>query len=162
MSSAVTDILLEEIPAVTVADQPLWKLNQVTGRILQSVQPDVLYVPFLNDLHKDHRECFHSFSVAWRPLTPTGKGIKEIFAYEVASETHLNFPYVEQGFFPNTWVDISDFLETKLRALNCYKSQIKPHPSSRSLRALEAQAIWRGSQIGVAAAEAFVLARKIV
>lgn len=158
----VADILFEEIPAVTVADQPLWKLNQVTGNIIQSVQPDVLYVPFLNDLHKDHRECFHSFSVAWRPLTLTGKGIKEIFAYEVASETHLNFPYVEQGFFPNTWVDISDFLEIKLRALNCYKSQIKPHPASRSLKALEAQAVWRGSQIGVAAAEAFVLARKIV
>jgi N-acetylglucosamine malate deacetylase 1 len=158
----VTDIMFEEIPAVMVSDQPPWKLNQVTGRIIRSVEPDILYVPFLNDLHKDHRECFHSFSVAWRPVTRTGKNIKEIYAYEVASETHLNFPYVEQGFFPNTWVDISDYLETKLQALACYKSQIKPHPSSRSLKAIEAQAIWRGAQIGVSAAEAFVLARKIV
>ncbi len=157
----VTDIILEEIPAVAVAEQPVWKLNQVTGRIVQSVEPDILYVPFLNDLHKDHRECFHSFSVAWRPFTRSGRNIREVYAYEVSSETHLNFPYVEQGFFPNTWVDISDYLEVKLNALACYKSQTKPHPSARSLKAVEALAIWRGSLVGVAAAEAFVLVRKI-
>jgi N-acetylglucosamine malate deacetylase 1 len=157
----VADVILEEIPAVTVAEQPVWKLNQVTARIVRSVEPDILYVPFLNDLHKDHREVFHSFSVAWRPFTRTGKGIKEVYAYEVSSETHLNFPYVEQGFLPNTWVDISDYLDVKLKALACYKSQTQPHPSPRSLKALEALAIWRGSQVGVAAAEAFVLVRKI-
>ena len=157
----VREIIFEEIPAVMVSEQPVWKLNRVTGRIVQSVEPDIMYVPFLNDLHRDHRACFHSFSVAWRPFTTTGNKIKEVFSYEVASETHLNFAYVEQGFFPNTWVDISDYLDTKLQALACYKSQIKPHPSSRSLKAIEAQAVWRGAQVGVAAAEAFVLVRKI-
>lgn len=46
-----------------------------------------------------------------RPFGTTKRGIHEIFAYEVSSATHLNFPYVEQAFFPNTWVDIIDFLE---------------------------------------------------
>jgi N-acetylglucosamine malate deacetylase 1 len=158
----VSDVLFEEVPAVMVADQPVWKLNQVTSRIVQTVAPDILYVPFVNDLHKDHRECYHSLSVTWRAHTGLGRNIKEVMAYEVQSETHLSFPYVEQGFLPNTWIDISEYLELKLKALACYKSQLQPHPSARSLKAVEALAVWRGSQIGVEAAEAFVLVRRIL
>jgi N-acetylglucosamine malate deacetylase 1 len=157
----VADVIFEEVPAVMVADQPVWKLNQVTGRIVQTVGPDILYVPFMNDLHKDHRECYHSLSVTWRPHTRLGRNIKEVLAYEVPSETHLSIPYVEQGFLPNTWTDISNHLELKLKALACYKSQVQPHPSARSLKAVEALAVWRGSQIGVEAAEAFILVRRI-
>jgi LmbE family N-acetylglucosaminyl deacetylase len=156
-----SDFLFEEIPAAQVADQPVWKLNKVTNDIVERVAPDILYVPFSNDLHKDHRETFHSFSVAWRPHTLHGKKIKEVYTYEVCSETHLNFPYVEQGFLPNTWVDISDYLDTKLQALACYKSQLQQSPSARSLEAVKALAVWRGSQIVTSAAEAFVLVRKV-
>jgi LmbE family N-acetylglucosaminyl deacetylase len=157
----VSDFFFEEIPAAMVADQPVWKLNKVTGELLKRIAPDILYVPFLNDLHKDHREVFHSLSVAWRPYTALGKKIQEVYTYEVCSETHLNFPYVEQGFFPNTWVDISEHLEKKLEALSCYKSQLHPAPSVRSLEAVKALSVWRGSQIMASAAEAFVLVRKI-
>jgi N-acetylglucosamine malate deacetylase 1 len=157
----VSEVILEEVPAVMVAEQPVWKLNQITSRIVASVEPDILYVPFLNDLHKDHRECFHSFSVTWRPYTSLGKKIKEVLCYEVPSETHLSFPFVEQGFLPNGWVDVSGYLDLKLKALQCYRSQLQPHPSPRSAKSVEALAVWRGSQIGVAAAEAFILVRRI-
>jgi LmbE family N-acetylglucosaminyl deacetylase len=157
----VRELILDEVPAVMVADQPVWKLNKLTQELVTRVAPDRLYLPFLNDLHKDHRECFHSFAVASRPYTDSGKRIREVYAYEVPSETHLSFPYVEQGFLPNTWVDISAYLEVKLKAAACYTSQIQPHPSPRSIESLDALAVWRGSQIGVAAAEAFVLVRSI-
>ena len=155
-------VIFEEVPAVCVADEPVWRLNKVTHGIVESVQPDILFIPFLNDLHPDHRECFRSFSVAWRPHLPLGKRIKEVYAYETLSETHLNFPYVEQGFSPNTWVEISAYLATKIEAMACYRSQIQSHPSARSLEAAKALAVWRGSQIGVEAAEAFVLVRRIL
>jgi len=157
----VREILFEEIPAAGVADQPIWKVNRITSDLIERAAPDILYVPFLNDLHKDHRELFHSFSVAWRCSSIAGRKIREIYSYEVASETHLNFPYVEQGFLPNVWVDITDFLEIKLAASKCYVSQLQEHPSLRSVEAIRALAIWRGSQIGVEAAEAFVLVRMI-
>ncbi len=157
----VAEFIFHEVPAAMVADQPKWEINALTLDILRRVQPEILYIPFLNDLHKDHREIFHSFSVGWRPYTEIGQGIREVYAYETCSETHLNFPYVEQGFCPNTWVDISDYIAVKLKALSRYQSQIQPHPSARSIKALEALATWRGSQIGTAAAEAFVMVRKI-
>jgi LmbE family N-acetylglucosaminyl deacetylase len=158
----VRHLHFEEVPAVLVAEQPAWKLNKTIGGVVDKIAPDVLFVPFPFDLHKDHREIFHSLSVAWRPHSPTGRKIKNVYCYEVQSETHWNAPYLEAGFTPNTWVDISAHLETKLRALACYASQIRPAPDARSLDAIRALAVWRGSQQGMAAAEAFVAVRTLI
>jgi len=155
----VTALHFDEIPAAMVADQPVWRVNQVVGALIEKVRPSVLYVPFAFDLHKDHREIFHAASVAWRSSSPAGKAIRAVYCYEVQSETHWNAPYLEAAFTPNTWVDISDHLETKLRALACYASQVRPSPDARSLEAVRALAVWRGSQQAMAAAEAFVAIR---
>ncbi len=158
----VKEVIFEDIPAVTVADQPVWKLNETSARVVEAARPDIVYVPFPFDLHKDHREMFHSFSVAWRPCTELGRGIREIYTYETLSETHWNAPYVEPGFLPNVWVDISEYLERKLDAVRCFASQVREAPDPRSLDAVRALAVWRGSQIGIHAAEAFVMVRRIL
>jgi LmbE family N-acetylglucosaminyl deacetylase len=155
----VASLTFDEVPAALVAQEAGWKLNRTIGEIVERVRPEVLYVPFLFDLHKDHREIFHAASVAWRSSSELGRAIRSVFCYEVASETHWNAPYVEAGFLPNTWVDISGYLDAKLRALACYESQVRPAPDARSLDALRALAVWRGSQQGFAAAEAFVAIR---
>lgn len=155
----VRELHFEEVPAALVADVPVHRVNKAVGGLVEKVQPQVLYVPFLNDLHKDHREIFHAASVAWRTSSPVGRVIREVYCYEVQSETHWNAPYLEAGFTPNVWVDISAQLETKLRALACYESQVRPAPDSRSLEAVRALAVWRGSQQNMAAAEAFVCVR---
>ena len=148
-----------EVPAVLVADEPVWRLNNAVDAFVQEINPDVLYVPFPFDLHKDHREIFHALSVAWRASSPKGRRIRAVFCYEAASETHWNAPYLEAGFLPNTWVDISNQLDAKLRALACYRSQMRPFPDTRSIEAVRALATWRGSQQHMAAAEAFIAIR---
>lgn len=155
----VKHVVFREIPAAQVADQPVWKLNQITDEVLRNVRPDILYVPFAFDLHKDHRELFHSFSVAWRPCSEVGSRIREIYSYEVMSETHWNASAVEPGFLPNVWVDVSAHLEKKLEALKCFRSQVRPAPHARSIEAVRALAVFRGAQVGKAAAEAFVTVR---
>jgi LmbE family N-acetylglucosaminyl deacetylase len=157
----VAELLFDEVPAAQVADQPVWKLNKVTGAIVERVRPEALYVPFPFDLHRDHREVFHSLSVAWRSSSAVGREIRDIHCYEVQSETHWNVPYLEPGFLPTLWMDIGDTLEVKLEAMACYKSQIRPAPDARSLEAVRALAVWRGSQMGMAAAEAFVAVRTL-
>lgn len=158
----VTGLHFEEVPAAQVADQPVWKLNKAVGGLIEKVQPEILYVPFPFDLHKDHREIFHALSVTWRTSSPLGRKIKAVYAYEVQSETHWNAPYLEAGFVPNVWVDISAHLETKIRALACYSSQLRPPPDSRSIEAVRALATWRGSQQNLRAAEAFVMIRTLI
>lgn len=157
----VSDYIFRELPAVGVADQPLWAVNREAREVVESVAPDILYVPFPYDLHRDHREVFHAMSIAWRPSTRTGRAIQAVRAYEVPSETHWNAPYLEPGFLPNLWVDISPHLEAKLRALACYQSQIPPWPEARSSTAIEHLARYRGSQMGMEAAEAFVVVREL-
>jgi len=157
----VSQLKFFEIPAVMVADEPQWRVNKVAYEVLSDVMPEILYVPFPFDLHRDHREIYHAFSIAWRPNSIAGRGVKEVLAYEVPSETHWNTPYLEPGFVPTTWVSIENHLEFKLRALECYQSQIPDWPHARSVQALSHLAHWRGSQVGVEAAEAFVHIRSL-
>ena len=155
----VADVFFFELPAVQVAEQPLWQVNKVAMEALEKAKPDILYVPFPYDLHRDHRELFHAFSVAWRPTTDIGRGIREIYAYETQSETHWSAPYLEPAFAPHVWVDISAFIDKKVEALRCFKSQMRPSPDTRSIEAIQALAAWRGSQVHMPAAEAFVAIR---
>lgn len=157
----VTEVIFEELPAVLVDDLPHWEVNKVAQSVIDRVEPEILYVPFPYDLHVDHRAVFHAFSVAWRPNSTQGSGIKSIYTYEVQSETHWSTSYLEPGFTPNTWVDISDYLDKKLDALRCFGSQMYDSPHARSIEAIEHLARWRGSQVGVAAAEAFVKIREL-
>jgi LmbE family N-acetylglucosaminyl deacetylase len=153
-------LMFEELPAAMLLSIPTHKRNAVVHGLIERAAPDVLFVPFAYDLHVDHREIFHAASVAWRPASALGRSIKEIYAYETSSETHWNAGGIEPGFVPNVWFDISKTIEIKIRALECYASQLKEFPDARSVRAVDALARFRGSQMGFEAAEAFALVRK--
>jgi N-acetylglucosamine malate deacetylase 1 len=157
----VNETIFENLPAVLVGDTPAWEVNRTVARVIADVRPHELYVPFPWDIHRDHRELFHAASVAWRPSSDTGRAIASVACYEVLSETHWNAPYVEPGFLPQRFVDVTATLQRKLDALRCYKSQMVPFPGARSIEAVEALARLRGAQIGCAAAEAFVVIREI-
>ena len=84
-----------------------------------------------------------------------------MYAYETLSETNWNAPYITPGFAPNTFVDISDQLETKISALEAFSSQLRSFPHERSVESARALATMRGSTVSCRAAEAFVLLRRI-
>lgn len=64
-------------------------------------------------------------------------------------------------FWPTWFNDIEDTLEAKLQALDIYALGMRAWPHPRSLRALEHLARWRGASVGMQAAEAFVLGRRL-
>ncbi|MGF1545594.1 MAG: PIG-L deacetylase family protein [Parvularculaceae bacterium] len=153
--------VVKNLPAVAMANSPVQIVNAAAKAVVEEARPERLYVPFAFDLHKDHRELFYAFAVQWRAYLPTGQAIREVLAYETPSETHLAAPYVEPSFTPNVFIDVSAHLDKKLAALACYESQRQDPPLPRSPQAIEALARLRGSQIGVDAAEAFVLVRRL-
>jgi len=69
---------------------------------------------------------------------------------------------VTPGFVPNVFVDISEQIEKKLEAFNCFSLQVKEFPNERSIETLRALATLRGSTVGVSAGEAFYLIRRMV
>jgi LmbE family N-acetylglucosaminyl deacetylase len=155
----VARIEMLDLPTVLLPDLPRHVLNHAITELIRREEPSMLFVPFPLDLHGDHREVFHAASIAWRPYLPSGHRIREVYCYEVPSETHLNIPYVEQAFVPNVYFDISEWLEVKLSALERFESQSQLPPLPRSSHAIRTLAHFRGSQIGVVAAEAFVSVR---
>jgi LmbE family N-acetylglucosaminyl deacetylase len=150
-----------DLPAVMLDTLPTHKITAAARDLVERVRPNRLYLPFAYDLHRDHRELFYAFMVQARAYLPLGGSIEEVWCYETPSETHLSPAYLEPAFSPNRHVDISDFLDVKLKAIDCYASQRQQAPLPRSRQAMTALAQLRGSQIGVAAAEAFVLVRKV-
>ena len=147
-------------PAVGLDTVPQKVLNDSIAEVMNDVKPEVLYIPHKGDINKDHRLVFHAALVAARPKP--GSPIKKILAYETLSETGWAAPVIEDTFVPNVYVDISEALETKLKAMSAYKTELKEYPHPRSLEAITCLAKLRGTAIGVEAAEAFALVREIL
>lgn len=155
-----TTRFLEGFPAALLDTVPQAQLNAAVGEAVEELEPELLFVPFHGDLHADHRKVAEAALVAARPNRT--RRVHSILAYEALSESNWNAAGASPGFFPNAYVDISAFLEMKLKAMACFESQLKPFPQERSLEALRTLARYRGATAGFEAAEALVLIRAIL
>ena len=158
----VEKVIFGDLPTVCLDHQPVWRTNQKIHEIIEESNPDQLFLPFPSDLHKDHAAVAYSASVAVRPYLKLGKGVKRVCFYETLTETHLAPPYLDSAFQPNLFVDISDHLEGKVSAMECYQSQLQSGVQPRTAHGIKTLAHFRGMHIGVKAAEAFVIAREIL
>ena len=139
---------------------PLKKIVQSIGEIVHEIEANVLYIPFGGDVHSDH-------SVAFQAAWSAGKtfrypSVKEIYVYETISETEYAVPQGLTVFQPNTFQDISQFIDEKLRIAAFYKNEIEEHPFPRSLEHIKALAVHRGAACGSKYAEAFMCLKRII
>jgi N-acetylglucosamine malate deacetylase 1 len=156
----VRETVYLDFPAAALDTVPHRDVNRELGKLYQRICPTYVFVPFMGDVHRDHQAAFQSAMVMCRP---TGGHLpRSVLAYETISETNWNAPPVTPGFQPNTFVDISDYLERKIDAFQAYASQVKPYPHERSIETMRALAIMRGTTVHLRAAEAFVALRNII
>lgn len=155
----VTELIFGNLPAVCVPDRPVHEVNDVVAKLIARVDPEELYLPFYHDLHQDHSVIAYAALVHARAYRDAGRGIRLIAMYETPTETHLFPPQLKPPFAPSMWVDVSDTLEAKIQAWSYYQTQQHEGATPRSPEAVRALAVSRGAEIGVAAAEAFVLLR---
>lgn len=131
-------------------------INMVSD-IIKQVQPTTIILPYWNDIHSDHKVVFDNvFACTKKFRYPY---IKKILCMEIISET--DFANSDQGFVPNYFVDISDFLHKKLDIVKNYESEIQLSPFPRSLENIEAMARLRGVACGSIYAESFRLVKLI-
>ena len=83
-----------------------------------------------------------------------------ILAFEVPSAT--GWDPGDVPFIPNFFLDARELIDIKIAALEAYSQELRPFPHARSIEAVRARASAWGSQIGMEAAEPFVLLREIV
>lgn len=126
--------------------------------VFTKVQPEMLILPDYNDAHSDHKKVFewcYSCSKVFRfPY------IKKIMTMEIVSETDFGKP--ENPFIPNFYVDITEYLEEKINALNIYDTELGEPPFPRSIEHVKALATVRGAAAGVKYAEAFRMIKYIM
>ena len=111
-------------------------------------------------MHIDHKEVTESVLVAVRPVNNCS--VITVYMYETLSETGWNIPNSERTFSPNTWIDITEEIDKKIEAMECYKTQIKQYPNPRSSESIRALAMYRGSTVGFKYAESFMMIRNII
>lgn len=148
-----------KIPATKIGDVPISELNGKVVGVVADFKPLLVLCPY-PDRHIDHRLVFDAAMVATRPVG-AGANIKLLAAYETLSETHWNAPHIECNFVPNWVVDITSTIEVKKQALSCFESQVSPFPGPRSIEAVEALAMFRGTQSGFAYGEGLHIIRMI-
>ncbi len=154
----IKEIFYFDLPALEFHKNSHQIINSKINAIMNKLNPTTVFIPF-PDRHIDHRTIFDCAMVNTRPNKKNHP--KFVLSYETLSETHWNAPYIEPNFNPDFFVNIDLTLKDKIKALNCYKSQIKNNVS-RSSKAVEALARFRGSQNGCKYAEGFKLIRAIV
>jgi LmbE family N-acetylglucosaminyl deacetylase len=155
----VQDTVCLDLPAARLDTLAHADVNREVHTAIRAAKPDVLFTPFVGDVHRDHQLVFASVLVAIRPTGPVYP--RAVFAYETLSETNWNAPHASPSFVPSVYFDITTTLSTKLRALRCFRSQIQRFPSERSVEAAEALARVRGSTVYLDAAEAFSTVRQV-
>tara|TARA_B100000925_G_scaffold281269_1_gene252870 strand:+ start:467 stop:1138 length:672 start_codon:yes stop_codon:yes gene_type:complete len=154
----VKKVFYLNLPALEFHKKYYQTMNKRISEIMKKLNPTTVFIPF-PDRHIDHRTVFDCAMVNTRPNRKNHP--KCVLSYETLSETHWNAPYVEPNFNPDFFVDIDGTIKDKLKAVKCYRSQIKNN-ISRSSEAIEALSKFRGSQNGCKYAEGFKLIRAII
>lgn len=148
-----------DLKTMRVDEYSISELIHKISSIICDVKPSVIYLPFKNDVHSDHRKIFEAaYSCTKSFRYPF---IKKIYMMETLSETEFAPSTKEDGFTPNVFVDISKYFEKKIEIMKKFKSEVAEHPFPRSERNLRSLATLRGATAGCEYAESFVLLKEI-
>ncbi len=124
---------------------------------INKVRPSALMLP-TSSYNQDHEAVSRAGFAACRPQLRQHKPFVDfVLTCDAPQLTWRTSP-----FHPDLYVDISEYLGTKLDALACHQSQLRPPPDPGSLENVRRLAELRGAEIGVDAAEAFECLRIVL
>tara|TARA_B100000963_G_C22638321_1_gene678889 strand:- start:1380 stop:2063 length:684 start_codon:yes stop_codon:yes gene_type:complete len=155
----VSSISFGEFPDNRLDTVATIEVAQVIEALITEYQPNIVLTHHFGDVNVDHKMVHEATVVACRPQP--NFCVKSILCYEVASSTEWQLSGKLQDFCPNYFVDISSFLDQKIRSLRHYEFEMRASPHPRSIESIKHLAHWRGATVGVDSAEAFMVGRMI-
>lgn len=144
-----------DFPTAKLDTVPQKSINDALGKVVREIEPHTVFLPFGGDLNIDHRITFECGLVVCRPIN--GCTVKQLYVYEALSETEWGI----QLFQPTLYMDITQTIDDKWKAMQAYTTELKDFPHPRSREVIEALAVKRGSEAGLKRAEAFTPIRLI-
>lgn len=143
-----------QLPPAQLDQVPMAELAKKFSEVFDAFQPEEVFLPHRADVHSDHRIVFDVAATSTKWFRHPS--VQRVLTYETISETEFGLA-PESKFQPNCFIDISNYLDHKLKILAVYESELGAFPFPRSPEAIRAQAILRGAASGYNAAEAFQL-----
>jgi len=135
----------------------LISLLEKDGRLsIDKVKPSMIILPAIS-YNQDHEAVFRAGFTACRPNLPDVKPFQKIVLS--CEYPALSWSLEREKFHPNFYVDITDYIGLKLKALSCYRSQVRSSLHHCSLENVEWISRVRGREVSVEAAEAFMCHR---
>ncbi len=149
-----------DFPTTRLDTIPMKDLVSEISTIIEEVEPGLIYIPNRSDIHTDHQVAFKAIMSCTKVFRYSF--IKKILMYECLSETEFSPALPTDAFIPNVFVDITRFLEEKIKIMKMYRGEMGTFPFPRSEENIRALARNRGAVAGVEAAEAFVLLKEVL
>ncbi len=127
---------------------------------VNKIKPSIVYTHHPGDLNTDHQRTSEAVTIACRPIE--NSSVHAIYQFETLSSTEMAGYTPNRAFLPNIFVNIEAEIQKKLKAMSCYKSELRQFPHPRSLEAIEANAKVWGAKMNLRYAEAFFCLRQII
>jgi LmbE family N-acetylglucosaminyl deacetylase len=126
------------------------KTVEVFDGIFREFTPDIVYTCWMHDSHQDHN------TVARATIAAARKNTCSLYMCDHALPSGIT-PYV---FRPQVFIDITDTIDVKMKAVTAHDSQVKIF-GNQWLEGIKAKAIHHGFQFHVEYAEAFEVVKEI-
>jgi N-acetylglucosamine malate deacetylase 1 len=132
------------------------EINKFLEDTIKEITPDIILTHHPGDVNIDHQLVYKSTMVACRPAN---NHPPDILLYETPSATEWQSYDSNNIFIPNVFVDITNTIDLKIKAFNCYDIEMREEPHPRSEYGIRSYASFRGLASGLRAAEGFRLLR---
>ncbi len=132
--------------------------KKISGYV-NKIKPTIVYTHHPGDLNVDHQRTSEAVTIACRPIE--NNSVQAIYHFETLSSTEMAGYTLNRAFLPNVFVNIEAEIQKKLKAMACYRSELRQFPHPRSLEAIEANAKVWGTKVNLKYAEAFYCLRQI-
>jgi LmbE family N-acetylglucosaminyl deacetylase len=146
-----SSVELRSLPDQRLDTVPFIELTQLIESVLDHLRPHVVYTHFPGDVNADHGLVARATWTACRPYSRPQ--LRRFAVFETPSSTEWAWPMNDSDLQPNLFVDITETLDVKVAAMECYQSELRDYPHPRSSRALRERAAYWGSHVGRLAVE---------
>jgi LmbE family N-acetylglucosaminyl deacetylase len=119
------------------------KFVGLIDQIIHKYEPEAVFTQWIGDSHQDHQALT-------KAVISASRDSNNLFMYE----TTIPGGVTEKTFRPQLYIDISETLEIKKNALNCFDSQ-KIRCGDPWIGAIVGRSSYRGYQMNTKHAEAF-------
>jgi methionyl-tRNA formyltransferase/LmbE family N-acetylglucosaminyl deacetylase len=156
----LTAVEFHDFPDQRLDSVPFIELIKTVEAAISTHRPTVVYTHHGGDANTDHQVVFKAVYAACRPMTPLGSTVGRFLTFETPSSTDQAPQVGDYVFNPTTYMDVEPAWDRKVKALECYPTEMIGGRHPRSFEYIEALARVRGGHSGYALAEAFVPVRE--